>query len=199
MRRATSRPFALVACVAALVTAGSGCARLVTLSPEEVNFNNETSWKLPAPPPTAAGSLPVTPIGLQSPAMRDRPDIRQALGSPPDSFGIPTALYAVDPILLAHRNEMREEASARNRSAAGIIALGLVLGGISAWAISANLRYSNSTDQSTQNSASEGVFFGGVAALLSLGEIVAGVVLLATSPNSAQLTSYYRETYTDPR
>lgn len=199
MRRSTSRPFALVACVAALVTAGSGCARLVTLSPEQVNFNNEASWKLPAPPPAAAVSPPVTPIGLPSPAMRDRPDIRQALGSPPDSFGIPTALYAVDPILLAHRNEMRVEASARNQAAAGIIAFGLVIGGISAWAISANLKNSNSTDQSTRDSASQGVFYGGVAALLSFGEIVAGVVLLATSPNSAQLTSYYRETYTAPR
>jgi hypothetical protein len=210
-RASAARPSALVALVAALVTAGSGCARLVTLSPKEVAASNDATWKIRAAPTSASAPSdapsgapadapsPVTPIGAAPIAMRDRPDVRQALGSPPDSLGIPSSLYAADPILTAHRNEMRLEASGRNQAGAGLIVFGLVCGAVSVWALSVGVNGSDAADQSTRDSAAQAAAYGSIGAVLSLTEIIVGTVLLFLSPNSGPLQSYYRETYVDAR
>ena len=183
---------------------GSGCARFVTLNPLEVAASNDAAWKIrnepavdPAGDPANGPARPVTPIGAGPIPMRERPDVQQALRSPPDALGVPRELYAADPILTAHRNEMRAEASARNQVGAGIVVLGLAFGAYSAWAVSTGVKKGNSSDPNTQNSGAQLVASGSVVGIFALGEIIAGAVMIATSPSATPLTSYYQETYTD--
>ncbi|HTB61100.1 MAG TPA: hypothetical protein VLC06_24695 [Polyangia bacterium] len=181
---------------------GSGCARLVTLNPLEVAASNDAAWKIrnePAVDPLGNRPQPVTPIGAAPIPMRERPEVQQALRSPPDSLGIPGDLYAADPILTAHRNEMRAEESARNHVGAGIVLLGLAFGAYSAWAISTGLKDGDSPDQDRQTSGAQLVASGSIITILALGEVIAGVVMIATSPSTTPLTGYYQETYTDRR
>jgi hypothetical protein len=206
MRRAPLPSSAALTAVLALAMAGSGCARLVTLSPLEVAANNDGAWKIQNEPAVGAsgGPLgdpppPVIPIATAPIPMRERPEAQQALRSPPDSLGIPADLYAADPILTAHRNEMRAEASARNHVGAGLVILGLAFGAYSAWAISAGLKDDNSSDQHTQTTGTQLVTSGSVIAFLALGEVIAGIVMIATSPSATALTGYFQETYADRR
>jgi hypothetical protein len=181
------------ALVVALV--GSGCARLVNLSPQEVNASNDVTWKVrKAPAPVE----PIMPAAGPIP-MRERPEVQRALQTPPDSLGIPAGLYAADPILTAHREDMRAESSARTQVGTALVIFGLAFGGLAAWAISAGAEKSNSTDQDTQKAGSQLVVSGGIIGFLAVGELIAGAVMLFESPNAAPLTGYYRETYTDRR
>lgn len=197
--RLTLRPTASVAGLLAVAMATSSCARLVTLSPKEAAANNDIGWKVRSAPPPEP-SPPVTPIGSAAPiAIRDRPDVRQALTSPPDSLGIPTALYEADPILTAHRNEMRAESHARAQVSTGLIIMGLAFGALSAWFISKGVNETSSPDQNMRNAGSQIVFWGSLTGAISLGEIIAGTVMACTSPNPTPLTVYYRETYGESR
>jgi hypothetical protein len=179
----------------AMVMVGSGCARLVTLNPLEVAASNDAAWKIRNEP--AVDPRPVTPIGAGPIPMRERPEVQQALRSPPDALGIPRDLYAADPILTAHRNEMRAEASARNQVGAGIVVLGLAFGAYSAWAVPTGVKKGDSPDQNTQSSGAQLVASGSVLGIFALAEIIAGAVMIATSPSATPLTCYYQETYTD--
>ena len=221
-----------MAALLAMAMVGSGCARLVTLSPLEVAANNDVSWKLRNEPPVAAPVEPppsvaapvepppsvaapveppppvaapvepppsVAPIVAAPIPMRARPEVQQALRSPPDALGIPTELYGADPILTAHRNDMRAEASARNQVGAGLVILGLAFGAYSAWAISTGEKDGNSLDQNTQKTGAQLAASGSILGIFALGELIAGIVMIATSPSSTSLTGYYQETYTDRR
>lgn len=155
----------------------------------------------PSPDPVAAA--PVTP-SIVAPAtrpllFREQPNVELALRSPRDSFGVPTALYEIDPLLAAHRKELQSQTSARRSVASGTIVAGVLFGAVSAWALSVGLSRSNSPDSGVRDSADRAIFWGGFAGLLSLGQIVGGVALAATSSNPTWLERYYRETYSDPR
>jgi hypothetical protein len=202
MRRSPLRSSAGLTGVLAMALVGSGCARLVTLSPLEVAASNDVAWKIRNEPAVGASvdplgdpPPPVIPIDTAPIPMRERPEAQQALRSPPDSLGIPTDLYDADLILTAHRNEMRAEASARNHVGAGLVVLGLAFGAYSAWAISAGLKDDNSPDQHTQTTGAQFVASGSVIAIFALGEVIAGIVMIAASPNATPLTGYFQETY----
>ena len=202
MGRSSLCPSASMAGVLVLAMVGSGCARIVTLNPLEVAASNDADWKIrnePAVDPLANPPRPVTPIGAAPIPMRERPEVQQALRSPPDYLGIPRDLYAADPILIAHRNEMRAEESARDQVGAGIVVLGLAFVAYSAWAISTGLNDGNSLDQHTQTTGAQLIVSGSVIGIFALGEVIAGIVMMTTSPSATALTSYYQETYTDRR
>ena len=192
-RGSSRRPTVAVAVVAALCLPAGGCARLVTVPPAEVGRLNAPAWTIGQAP------APVTPIGVPEVPFRARPEVQQALHSAPDEYGIPSGLYAVDPLLLAHRRELASEASARHSVAAGTIVFGLICGGIAAGAIAIGASQVNSSNMQTQNSASQAVFWGALTGLLGFGELVAGTVMALSGSDPRPLQSYYRETYTDSR
>ena len=117
----------------------------------------------------------------------------------PDEYGIPRELYAVDPLLSAHRREMESEAHARHSAAVGIIVFGLICSGLAAGVIAIGERQINSPDMQTQNSATQAVLWGGLAGALAFGEVIAGTIMALSGESPRPLQSYYRETYTDSR
>jgi hypothetical protein len=44
-----------------------------------------------------------------------------------------------------------------------------------------------------------GLVSGSLIAILALGEVIAGIVMIATSPSATALTGYFQETYADRR
>jgi hypothetical protein len=199
--RSPSRPSVTVAIVVGLLLTAEGCARIVTISPTDVGHFDDTAWKVRQAPGTDS-EVPkvVSPIvGAAEVSFRARPEVQQALQTPPDEFGIPSGLYAVDPLLRAHRGEFESETSARHSVAAGTIVFGLVCAGIAAVVIGLDAPKVNSTDMQTQSSASQAVFWGALTGVLSLGEIAAGTVMAFSGSDPRSLQGYYRESYTDSR
>lgn len=142
--------------------------------------------------PTA--SPPVEPLPF-----RKRPAVLKALQSPADGLGVPEDLYAVDPLLAAHRREMESQASARHSVAGGTIVLGLLCGAIAYWAISVGASHQNDPNESSRNSAGQAIFWGVLTGALGLGEIIGGIAVAASSSDPTPLQTYYRETYLAPR
>jgi hypothetical protein len=236
----------LAAACATAWALGTGCARLVTVEPENVASLNDSTWKVQTPPtkaplaaaggagaetpataeivavpapPSAAGPgageaeahPPATaesprpaavaadaPVAAPLP-FRLRPAVQQALHSPLDALGIPTSLYAVDPLLSAHRREMASQASARQAVGTGSIVFGVLTAGFSAWAISFGLSNVNSSNSRVSNSASQVLVYGSALAALSIGEIIGGIAVAASDSDPGSLQRYFRETYADPR
>jgi hypothetical protein len=200
-RRSSRCPSVAVAVAAALCLPAGGCARLVTVPPAEVARLDAPAWTFrQAPAPAAEEPPAVTPIGgpPQVP-FRARPEVEQALHSALDEYGIPSGLYAVDPLLVAHRRELTSEASSRHAVAAGTIVFGLICSGLAAAAIAYAAPRGNSSDTQTQNSASQLAVSGAIFGLLGFGELVAGTVMAFSGSDPRPLQSYYRETYTDSR
>jgi hypothetical protein len=211
------------ACVAALLL-GPGCARLVTLDPETVASRNDVAWRVSAPPrPPAAAAPPeapspaangaVTPVPSPPPApapqpeaaavapltFRARPEVQNALLTPPDELGIPTGLYAVDPLLADHRREMESQAHSRRAVGGGTIAFGAVFAGLAGLAIGVGAANVHSPDPQQSSAAEQSIAWGSVLAALSLAQIIAGIALTASDSDPRPLERYYRETYTDAR
>jgi hypothetical protein len=191
-----------------------GCARLVVLSPQEVAARNDAAWTVRARPSAAAspadapaeaptrasfGEAPpaatvvAPPIVAPLPFGR-RPEVDRARASRPDSFGVPADLYAVDPLLAAHRKEMESQASSRHAVGGGTIVFGLVCAGIGVWATSVGTSNQGSSDQQSQATISGVTLIG-----LSIGAIIGGTILALTSSDPTPLQRYYRETYAQPR
>jgi hypothetical protein len=147
---------------------------------------------------TPAATPPAPDIVIPLP-FRDRPEIQEAMRSPADSLRVPTGLYALDPLLTAHRREMDSQASARHAVGAGSIVFGVISGGIAAWAISVGNANVNSSNSQTSDAASRALVYGWILAVLSAGEIIAGVATAASGSDPTPLQSYYRETYAAPR
>lgn len=193
-RGSPPRPAAAVALTAALFLLTGGCARIVTVPPAEVGQLDDPAWTVRQTP------TGVTPIGgAPAVSFQARPEVQQAIHSAPDEYGIPSGLYAVDPLLAAHRRELQSEAHARHAAAAGTIVFGLICGGLAAGAIAIGERQINSPDMQTQSSAAQAVLWGGLAGALALGEVIAGTIMAFSGESPRPLQSYYRETYTDPR
>jgi hypothetical protein len=186
----------LVGVVAVLLA--SGCARLVTLDPASVSKRNDETWTVRAQPKvpvdaTAAGAVAqvVEPLPFAQ-----RPEVMAALRSAPDDEGVPSGLYAVDPLLSAHRREMASQARARHQVGAGIIVSGALSAGLSAWALAAGSSYGD--DPRTQNYANQLLVDGVIFGVLSLSELIGGIVLATSSADAGPLHHYYRETYATP-
>lgn len=194
----TTTPRQLVCAVVTLLA--SGCARLVTLDPEIVSKRNDETWtvrsepKVPAPVDATAEPA-VVPL-VQPLPFAQRLEVREALGSAPDDQGVPSGLYALDPLLSAHRREMETQARARHQVGAGIIVSGLLTGGLSAWALASGSAYGD--DPRTQNYAGQLIADGVILGVLSLSELIGGIVLAASSSDGGPLHHYYRETYATP-
>jgi hypothetical protein len=195
----------LVAVVATLLA--NGCARLVTLDPANVSKLNDEAWTVRAEPKLAAAEVPAAevpaavdaapaPAVVQPLPFARRPEVREALLSAPDDQGVPARLYALDPLLSAHRREMESQARARHQVAAGIIVSGVISGGLSAWALASGAAYGD--DPRSQNYAAQLIADGVIFGALSLSEIVGGIVLAASSSDAGPLHHYYRETYATP-
>jgi hypothetical protein len=146
-----------------------------------------------APPPLAAADAPVAPLPF-----RDRPEVREALLSPPDALGIPAALYAVDPLLLDHRREMDSQAHARHTAGAATIVGGVLFAGLAGLGIALGAKDLHNSNPDIANNATQTLFWGSFLGALSLSEIVAGIVMTAKSSDPRPLQSYYRETYGAP-
>jgi hypothetical protein len=175
-------------CVVALL-ADAGCSRLVTRDPATVARLDDSAWRIQTTP-----AAPVTPLPF-----RARPEVAEALRSPPDDLGVPVELYAVDPLLGDHRREMASQARARHSAATGIIVFGVVFGALSATGLVLGAHDLHSSDSTTHDQAAQTIFWSSVLGAFSLGEIVAGVVLAATRSDPRALQSYFRETYSEPR
>jgi hypothetical protein len=178
----------------------SGCARLVTLDPAIVSKRNDEAWtvrsepKLPAPV-DATAAPEVVPL-MQPLPFAQRPEVMEALRSAPDDQGVPSHLYALDPLLSVHRREMESQARARHQVGAGIIVSGLFTGALSAWALASGSSYGD--DPRTQNYAGQLIADGVILGVLSLSELIGGIVLAASSADAGPLHHYYRETYATP-
>ncbi len=184
---------------AAAMLVASGCARLVTLDPAMVSKLNDETWTVRTVPRHAAtDATEVPPVGqvVHPLPFAQRPEVLEALRAAPDNQGIPSSLYALDPLLSAHRREMETQASARHRVGAGVIASGLLTGALSAWVLTSGHRYLQ--DPRTENYGAELVTDGVILGMASLSEIIAGIVLEASRSDAGPLQHYYRETYVTP-
>jgi hypothetical protein len=200
MSRRTSRSSVrATAVVLAGAVAQLGCARHVTLDPESVASRNVSDWTIRAVPSAtivagdgtaAAASVPITPLPF-----RQRPEVAAALATPPDAFGVPEGLYAADPLLSDHRKEMASQASARRSVGVGLTIFGLVFGGLAVWGFSEGQARLDSSNDQIRQSGNQLVASAVIVGALSLGEIVAGTVLMLSSSDPAALQRYYRETY----
>jgi hypothetical protein len=186
----------LACAVAALL--GVGCARLVTVDPASVSKLNDETWNIRSVPRPAAAALDAATVVQPLPFAR-RAEVARALRAPPDALGIPADLYAVDPLLSSHRREMESQASARHQVGAGLIVSSLVVGGLSAWAVAWGSAHTGSADPQTASSASQLFADGVILGAVSVGELIAGIALAASSSDAAPLQRYYRETYVAPR
>ncbi len=206
-RRPRSASRGVAACAVGIVL-GSGCARLVVKDPAAIERASDRAWTVDATPPTAAappsaatpsapavGAAPVTPLL----PFAKRPEVRQALQTPVDGHQVPSGLYALDPLLAAHRAELESRQRARRSAGGGTILLGLVLGGVAAWAISAGASRKDSPDPGVRSSATQALFWGSLGAALGAGQLVAGAAMFLSSPDPRPLRSYYRETYADAK
>jgi hypothetical protein len=176
--------------VAALLL-DAGCARLVTRDPETIAKLDDGAWRIQTLP---ASDAPVTPLPF-----RARPEVVEALGSPPDDLGVPKALYAVDPLLADHRREMASQAHARHAAGAGTIVFGAVFAGLAAAGLAIGAHNADSSDPDTRSSARQTIIWSSILAPLALGEVVGGIVLAASRSDPRPLQSYFRETYSAPR
>ena len=138
------------------------------------------------------GALPVTPLPF-----RHRPEVVAALSSPPDSLGIPAALYTVDPLLTDFRRDMAAQTSARRLVGTGSVVLGALSVAAGTLAFSVGSKRLDSTDDDVKSSASNLIVWGAIGQALGLGFLVAGVANLASSSDAGPLQRYYRETYVD--
>jgi hypothetical protein len=193
-RIATSR--IRLSCAMATLLA-SGCARLVTLDPAIVSKRNDETWSVRSEPKGAPVDAAVVPAVVQPLPFARRREVTEALRSAPDALGVPARLYAVDPLLSAHRREMESQASARHQVGAGLLVSGLIFTGLSAWAIAWGSSHAN--DPKTQNDSAQLVADGVILGALSLGEIIGGIALAASGSDAGPLRHYYRETYETPR
>jgi hypothetical protein len=188
----------LVGAVATLLA--SGCARLVTLDPAIVSQRNDETWTVRSEPkvpvPVEAAAAPAAAQVVAPLPFSRRPEVVEALRSAPDDQGIPSGLYALDPLLSAHRREMEAQAKARHQVGAGIIVSGLFTAGLSAWALASGLSYGD--DPRTQNYSSQLIADGVILGVLSLSEVIGGIVLAASSADAGPLHHYHRETYPTP-
>jgi hypothetical protein len=191
MSRRASRGSRL-GCTVALLA--SGCARLVTLDPAIVSKRNDETWSVRAAP--GAATATEAPQIVQPLPFTRRPEVMQALRSAPDDRGIPSNLYAVDPLLSAHRRETESQARARHQVGAGLLVSGLVFTGLSTWAIAWGSTHAN--DPKTQNDATQLIADGVFLGALSLGELIGGIMLAASGSDAGPLQHYYRETYVSP-
>jgi hypothetical protein len=193
------RATALVAILAMVMP--SACARLVTAEPETVARRN-SAWLLrstpaPASAPPAETAAPTAPSPVTPLPFRHRPEVVAALSSPPDSLGIPEALYTVDPLLADFRRDMAAQTSARRLVGTGTVVLGALSAAFGALALSVGSKRLDSRDDSVKSSGNSLIFDGAVLGALGLGYLVAGVANLASSSDAAPLQRYYRETYVD--
>src|SRR6185436_3642345 len=111
---------------------------------------DDDAWRIEHQP-----AAPVTPLPF-----RARREVERALRSPPDSFGVPSELYKLDPLLTAYRREMDAQARARRSVGIGHLIGGAIFGGLSAWAILAGRENVNSTDPDVRSSANQAIVYG---------------------------------------
>lgn len=128
-------------------------------------------------------------------AHRSRPEIAAAMETKPDGLGIPAGLYAVDPLLTAHRKEMDSQMRARRMAGAGAIALGLVAGSLAVVNYELGKDAAASPDKDRRDTAGTSYVLAVVAAALGLGGLVTGTALMIAGPDSTPIDTYYRETY----
>jgi hypothetical protein len=163
---------------------------------------NDGTWKIAKAPPATApttataapADAPVAPLPFG-----ERPEVQEALRSPPDALGVPTALYALDPLLMDYQRERASQLSARRSVGAGSIVFGALFGALAAAGIAFGAHDADSSNQQQSSSGSQTLFWSSALAALSLGEIIAGVAYCASSPDPRPLQTYYRETYAEPR
>lgn len=184
-----------LACAAMLA---SGCARHVTLPQNSVSNMHDRSWRLRGTPQTT--EAPTKDGGGDGPRraavvpFRKRPSIQEALRSPVDDLGIPVGLDAADPLLAAHRLELRARTSARRYAGAAMIAFGVASG-----ALSVLLLWS--ATHLDEKAAAQGpslAISGFSLAIIGVAEIGAGSVMAMTSPDRTALETYFRDTYGGP-
>jgi hypothetical protein len=78
--------------------------------------------------------------------------------------------------------------------------LGVLGGGLCAWAISVGVSNGNDPDPSTRDAAGRALVYGTIGGVLSLAELIVGIVEVAGSGSDpTPLLNYYRETYAPGR
>ena len=183
--RGSGLPMRTTAAALVAALAHVGCARHVTLDPQSVATRNANDWTIRSSP-----SAPIAPLPY-----RERAEVRGALATAPDSLGVPEGLYAVDPLLSDHRKEMASQASARRSVGIGLTIFGLVFGGLAVWGFQLSQSRLDSSDENDRRAGSQLVVSSTIVGVLSLGEIIAGMVMMLSSSDPTPLQRYYRETY----
>lgn len=178
--------------VAALVAVTQLGCRIYTLPPESAARLNDDHWTIehddtaPAPPANEAPPVVVPLVPL-----RQRPEVTAAMQTPRDAFGIPAGLYAVDPLLMAHRHEV--DVRARNASAsARTFFIAAAIWGAVTVALVATAPVVARHAESPEAARTLFYLWGGITGIEALGS--AGVALSQHADTSA-LERYYRETY----
>ena len=188
------------ATLGAFLSAQLGCARLYTFSPESAARHHDSAWTILATPESEASTAPLTPVEPIVP-FRDRPEVADALRSPRDEFGVPTTLYALDPLLGAYRREVAARTASSRATANSLFILTTALVGASAvcwWA--GPYSAARSTDPS-QASARRFLFFSWASILdvSALFYLAAGISIRSEVGDPTALHRYFHETYDEPR
>ena len=191
-------------------TVGPACARHVNLEPQLVARIHQGAWTIRRPPTAAPASEgPATkapPAGGGLSSFRSRPEVVTALRTAPDSYGVPSGLYALDPLLRAHHEEIVSRASRRRSTGAGLIVLGLVEVGLGGLMFALGHEASTNAEKQRQagatkvNDPSATVYVWGVlSAALGAATTGVGIGMLARGSDPELLTRHYRETYAPGR
>ena len=174
-----------------VVAAQLGC-RLHALSPTSAARLHDDHWTTErAPtvsPPTDGTAPPVVVVPL-----RDRPEVIAALKTPRDAFGVPTGLYAVDPLLTAHRHEVDVRTANAHDSATTFFIVGGVYTALAA-------TFFALTPYAYHHAQSPGAAAGFLVSCGAIMSIYAGTgfgiaVSLRGDADSRALERYYVETY----
>jgi hypothetical protein len=187
-------------------TVGPACARHVNLEPRLVARMHQGAWTIRRPPAaTPASEEPATktpPARGGISLFRSRPEVVAALRTAPDSHGVPSGLYALDPLLRAHQEEVVSRASRRRSAGAGLIVLGLVEIGLGGLMYALGQEASSNAEKQRQAGATKvndpsamAYVWGVVSAALGAATTGVGIGMLARGSDPELLTRHYRETY----
>ena len=143
-----------------------------------------------------ASASPLPPVEPVVP-FRERPEVVLALRSPPDAFGVPTELYALDPLLGAHRRELVARTESSRATANTLVhPRGRPRGRVGGELVGGLYSAARATDPD-QASARRFLFFSW-ATILDVSAVIyagAGLSLRSEAADPSALRRHFHETY----
>jgi hypothetical protein len=174
-----------------VVTTQVGC-RLHAIPPASAARLHDDHWTIERTavlPPPADDGVPPAPVV----PLRERPEVVTALGTARDAFGVPMGLYALDPLLTAHRHEVDVRSENGRDSATAFFIAGGIYAALAATFFGLT-PYAYHHAGSREAAAGFLLFSGGLMGIYAAANF--GIAAsLRGEVDARALERYYRETY----